>query len=100
MRDSANDPDANMLACLLEGAKSIFGFNRGFTVAKLIEKASSPVADIKDVLMEIAGDRDAVNAKKMGHWLLKREGRIIDGIRIKRAGQDRKKIAVWEVCGA
>lgn len=96
-RDSANDPDANLLACLLDGAKAIFGFNRGFTVAKLIEKASSAGADLKDVLMEIAGDRDAVNSKKMGHWLLKREGRIVDGLRIKRTGQDRKKIALWEV---
>jgi hypothetical protein len=97
-RDSANDPDANLLVCLLEEA--IFGFNRGFTVAKLIEKASSAGADLKEVLMEIAGDRDAVNAKKLGRWFLQREGRIIGGLRIKRAGQDRKKIAVWEVCGA
>jgi hypothetical protein len=99
-RDSANDPDANLLVCLLEEAKAIFGFNRGFTVAKLIEKASSAGADLKEVLMEIAGDRDAVNAKKLGRWFLQREGRIIGGLRIKRAGQDRKKIAVWEVCGA
>jgi hypothetical protein len=99
-RDSANDPDANLLVCLLEETKAIFGFNRGFTVAKLIEKASSAGADLKDVLMEIAGDRDAVNAKKLGRWFLQREGRIIGGLRIKRVGQDRKKIAVWEVCGA
>jgi hypothetical protein len=99
-RDSANDPDANMLASLLEGAKTIFGLNRRFTLAELIKRASSPVADLNDVLMDIAGERDVVNAKKMGHWLLKREGRIINGLRINRGDRDRENKATWEVRSA
>jgi hypothetical protein len=99
-RDSANDPDAAMLTGVLDTASAIFGVNSRFTVAELIKRASSGVVNMLDVLMDIAGDRDQVNPKKLGQWLLKREGRIMNGRRIKRSGQNREKKATWEVCPA
>jgi hypothetical protein len=100
-RDSANDPDANALALILSTAESIFGARRGFTVAELIKRATSPVSDLIDVLKDIAGDRGVdINPKKLGQWLLKREGQIMNGLRIKRGKPDRQKKATWEVSAA
>jgi hypothetical protein len=37
--------------------------------------------------MRIAGDRGAVNTKRLGKWFLAREGRIVENHRFKRAAQ-------------
>lgn len=100
MRDSANDPDAAMLSGVLDTANTIFGPNRRFTVAELVQHASNPLNDMSDVLADIAGERDGINTKKLGQWLRKREGRIMNGLRIKRGAPDRTKKATWEVCTA
>ena len=97
-RDSANDPDAALLVNVLDTAKSIFGPGRRFTVADLVARAKSSMSGALDVLLDIAGDRGEVDARKLGRWFLKREGRIMNGLRIKRGPVDREKKATWEVC--
>ena len=99
-RDSDNDPDAAMLVGLLDTAKSIFGTGRRFTVAEFVSRAKVSLGCAVDLLLDIAGDRGEVDSKKLGRWMLKREGRIMNGIRIKRGPLDRTKKATWEVCTA
>lgn len=98
MRDAANDPVATTLSALLDSAKAAFGIGSSFTVAELIKRSKWPTVGVFDLLYEIAGDRDSIDAKKLGRWLLKYEGRIMDGLRIKRGKPDRQKKATWEIC--
>jgi len=34
---------------------------------------------VREILLDIAGDRDDVNRKKLRQYFLKKEGRIMDG---------------------
>jgi hypothetical protein len=98
MRDSANDPDAAALSGVLEGAKAVFGANRPFTIAELVKRTDQPDNNVRQILLDIAGDRaDSINNKKLGQYFLKREGRIMEGLRLKRGEQNRAKTATWEV---
>lgn len=97
-RDSENDPDAALLVNVLDMAKSFFGPGYRFTMAELVKRAKTSISGTLDVLLDIAGDRGDVDAKKLGRWFLKREGRIMNGLRIKRGPLDRQKKATWEVC--
>lgn len=53
--------------------------------------------DLRDALVKIAGERGTVNSRRLGKWLLAREGRIADGLKIIRNGQDRNKVAIWKI---
>ena len=41
--------------------------------------------ELWDALLRIAGERGGVNTKRLGRWMMNREGRIVDGRRIKRS---------------
>lgn len=97
-RDSENDPDAALLIGVLDNAKNMFGAGRRFTVAEMVNRATPPsMKAVHEMLMEIAGDRGDINTKKLGQYFQKREGRIMNGMRIKRGPPDRQKKATWEV---
>lgn len=60
---------------------------------------------LRDALMQVAGERNTINARRLGQWLLKQQGRIIrieqnDGtglqLRLKRGGNV-GGVAVWQV---
>jgi hypothetical protein len=93
-RDSANDPEANKLIGALETAKDIFGIGNYFTVAQLVA-GGGPSAN--DLFMDIAGDRDKVSTKKLGHWLRQKQGRIMNGLKFNRGPDNRFKTGTWEV---
>jgi hypothetical protein len=96
-RDSENDPDAALLIGVLDTAKNIFGAGRRFTVAELVISANKPLSGVRDLLLDIAGDRGEINAKRLGQYFQKREGRIMNGMSIKRGQKDRQNRATWEV---
>ncbi|QNA88689.1 hypothetical protein G4G28_09665 [Massilia sp. Dwa41.01b] len=99
LRDSANDPEAAALAVVLEMAKMTFGPNAKFTVAELVKRTST-TEGWGDLLKDIAGDYGGVDARRLGKWLLKREGRIINCMSLKRAGLNRTKTALWSISEA
>jgi len=97
MRDSRNDPDAAMLTGLLDAAKTAFGTGQRFTVSDLVKRSTSTTSGPRDILLDIAGDRGDINPKKLGQFMLKREGRIVNGMHIKRGPMSPSKTATWEV---
>jgi hypothetical protein len=97
-RDSENDPDAALLNGVLENAKNLFGTGHRFTVSQFVSRATPSMRDVRELLMDIAGDKGEINTKKLGQYFQKREGRIMNGLRIKRGPPDRQKKATWEVC--
>lgn len=99
LRDSANDPEAAALAGVLEMAKTMFGSNGKFTVAELI-KRSLTIEGWADLLKDIAGDHGCIDARRLGKWMQKREGRITNGVSLKRVGLNRTKTALWGISAA
>jgi hypothetical protein len=50
----------------------------------------------KDALLDVAGERGEVNAKRLGHWMKKMAGRIQGRMRI-LAGEYSSGTATWSV---
>lgn len=54
--------------------------------------------DLRDTILRLFGERGEVNTKRMGRWMLAREGRIVDGLRLKRGAADsHAKVQRWVV---
>ena len=60
-----------------------------YTAFEIFETASEQDSDRKyqrpefrDFLLRIAGDRGAVSSRRLGAWLRKIQGRIVDGLRL------------------
>ncbi|MGI4976247.1 MAG: bifunctional DNA primase/polymerase [Janthinobacterium lividum] len=64
------------------------------------EPADFAAPELRDALLRIAGDRGAISTRRLGKWLMDHEGRIVGGLRIKRAGVAHGGGARWAVRAA
>ena len=69
------------------------GIQTSTTALKIAEKACEQtyggtegfvIPEFRDALLRIAGERGQVNTRRLAGWIRAREGRIINGLRIKR----------------
>jgi hypothetical protein len=92
------DPVRETLGRLLALWQQLFG--RQPSMARdLIRKmhVAGPLADdLKELLGEIVGDHDVANARKLGRWLRRQEGRIVNGLKLVRASVKRN-VECWHV---
>jgi hypothetical protein len=65
------------------------GLDTPYTTARIIEIASAPPAPndfnppaFKQFLLRVAEDREGVSAKRLGWWLRKISGRVVNGHRL------------------
>ena len=93
-----DDPDRDTLDRLLQAWESVFG-NTPAMVREAAEPGSAcqnAPADLHEVLHDIAGERGDINRRKLGQWIKRHEGQIVDGRRIVRADGNRSAQA-WRV---
>ncbi len=88
------DPETSRLKSLIFEWKRVFG-KRGGTVAEAIRRAKDDSAFF-DILNEVSGDRDRIPPRRLGNWIARHEGRIVDGNRFARCG-DHHKTVLWTV---
>lgn len=81
----AEDPYLAELRELLHAIRSVFG-DRKFTVKELAEEALL-IEDLGDLVDSVAAEGRRYNTRKLGNYLSKHRGRLIDGLRIERAGK-------------
>ena len=94
----ADDPDRDTLDRLLQAWESVFG-NTPAMVREAAERGSAcqnATADLHEVLHDIAHERGDINRRKLGQWIKRHEGQIVDGRRIVRDGANRSAQA-WRV---
>ena len=94
----ADDPDRNTLARLLEAWESVFG-NTPAMVREAVKRSSTcpdKHADLHEVLHDIAGERGDINRLKLGRWIKRHEGQIVDGRRFVR-GDGNRSAQAWRV---
>jgi putative DNA primase/helicase len=85
---SAHDERRANLAALLIAWRATFA-DRPATVADATREAKLD-ATLLDAIMAVAGDRDGtVNSRRLGRYLLGNARRILGGLRIEDAGEDR-----------
>jgi hypothetical protein len=86
----AEDPDRDTLARLLVAWESRFG--KAPTMVRDAVKQSSFYSsddDLSEVLRDIADERGEINRRKLGWWIRRHEGRVVDGRRFARAPGNR-----------
>lgn len=81
------DPDRETLARLLAAWHAVFG-NTAAMIREAIKQAGLSFEDheeLREVLHDIAGERGEINRRKLGWWIKRHAGRIVDGKRFIRA---------------
>ncbi len=106
-----DDPELSELRQVIGAWHACFA-DASATVRSISERAFEQTRDergdlspanpaLRDALTAVAGERGGVNSRKLGHWLLKHEGRIVrlenrTQARLKRAGTI-GGVATWKV---
>jgi len=82
----AQDPDRETLGRLLHAWKTTFG-NMPTMIREAVDKAVSGFGteELREVLREIADERGEINRRRLGKWIARKQGVIVDGWRFERA---------------
>ena len=93
----AEDPDRETLDRLLTAWQSAFGRTPAM-VRDAIQRSSymEVHAELKEVLHDIASDRGEINRRRLGWWIKRHAGRIVNGRRFVRASGNRSAES-WQV---
>lgn len=104
-----DDPELNALRDVLSNWNSAIG-TREVTVREAIEIATRRLPSVmgepsepefpefRDALTVIAASKGIIDGGRLGRWMLGREGRIVDGHRLKRGARDNhSKVSKWRV---
>lgn len=94
------DPDRETLARLLTAWHATFGKTPAM-VREAVKQASTyheQDSELREVLRDIADERGEINRRKLGWWIRRHAGRIVDGLRIVRAnGSGNGSAERWRV---
>jgi hypothetical protein len=94
----SEDPDRETLGRLLTAWQSVFGRTPAM-VRDAVKQASlfpDEHVELREVLRDIADERGEINRRKLGWWIKRHAGRIVDGLRFVRASGNRSAEA-WQV---
>lgn len=94
----AEDPDRETLDRLLRAWQSVFGTTPAM-VREAVKQASECYGEheeLREVLLEIVGERGEINRRKLGQWIKRHVGRIVDGRRFLR-GTGNRSAEAWQV---
>ena len=93
----AEDPDRETLHRLLTGWQSAFGRTAAMVRDAVRESAfGDEHAELREVLHDIADERGEINRRRLGWWIRRHAGRIVEGRRFVRASGNRSAEA-WQV---
>lgn len=93
----AEDPDRETLDRLLTGWHSAFGKTAAMVRDAIrVSTYGDEHAELREVLHDIADERGEINRRRLGWWIRRHAGRIVDGRRFVRASGNRSAEA-WQV---
>ncbi len=92
------DPDRETLGRILSAWQDVFG-----TKAAMVRDAvnsnsefNDAHVELREVLRDIADERGQINRRRLGWWIKRQAGRIVDGRRFVR-GVSRRSAETWQV---
>jgi hypothetical protein len=91
----ARDPDREMLGRLLAQWEVAFGHSPTM-VREALRLAPVRNPELIDIIRDIAEERGEINRRKLGWWIKRHEGRIVDGRRFAR-GDGNSSAEAWRV---
>lgn len=86
----AQDPDRELLGRMLHAWRGAF-CNAPTMIRAAVNVASNSMqgataAELREVMEEVAWDRGEINRRRLGKWISRQQGRIVDGMKFVRAG--------------
>jgi hypothetical protein len=94
----AEDPDRETLGRILTAWQAVFGKTAAM-VRDAVKQAASfgdEYVELREVLRDIADERGEINRRKLGWWIRRHAGRIVDGRRFVR-GSGTRSAETWQV---
>lgn len=96
----AEDPEAETLHSLISALGATFG-SREFSAKDVMGKCDGFGTDeLRDAVVDVAGDRAVASSRSIGRVLKFREGRIVQGIRLQSRRDSVSKILLYRVVSA
>lgn len=96
LENLGNDPDKEHLAELIEVWNKYYG-NYPTSVKKAVED-SEKSKDLKEILKDIAGERDGtINKNRLGLWIKRHSGRVVDGKRFVADKTTKTNATRWKI---
>ncbi|MCS3902791.1 hypothetical protein J2T55_000795 [Methylohalomonas lacus] len=94
------DPETEKLEAMLTSWHNVYGSER-ISVAQILREldtdmVSPEMQNLGDALQDIAGDKVGLNRHRLGKFLARNQGRIINGYRILKKGVS-GKVSQWSV---
>lgn len=84
----AQDPDRETLGRLLQAWRDSFG-TTPTRIREAVATAETGCSDnaktLRECLLEVAEERGEINRRRLGRWIARHQGRIVDGQRFERA---------------
>ena len=94
----AADPDRLLLGRFLAGWNGLFS-GKPMHVRDAVAHARTGCSggqDFQDVMLDVTGDQHQVDARKLGKWMARNQGRVVSGLRLEKAPTTRN-VASWRV---
>ena len=88
-----NDSDRELLGCLLHAWYDLFS-SQSIMLRSAIENANDI---LEEVLVEINGGQSSLNHKKLGNWISRHAGRMVDGLKFEQDDTVRLSAKAWRV---
>lgn len=81
-----SDPEKLLIGRVLAGWNARYG-SSSVMVRRVVPETMLPEADedFREALIEASGGIDSINVRKLGHWLSRQEGRVVNGLRLIKA---------------
>jgi len=93
----AEDPDRETLNRLLTGWQSTFGKTAAMVRDAIrVSALGDEHAELREVLHDVADERGVINRRRLGWWIKRHAGRIVDGRRFVR-GSGNRSAEAWQV---
>lgn len=94
----ADDPDRETLGRLLTALHGQFG-NAPVMVRDIVRRAQDGglnAEELREVVTDIAGERDGINRRRLGRWIKRHAGRIVSGMKLVKAHEN-KNAESWRI---
>lgn len=94
----ADDPDRDTLMRLLSAWTSVFGKTAAMIrdAVRLAHEHPHSQSELREVIHDIASERGEINRRKLGWWIKRHAGQIVDGMRFVR-GSGNRSAESWMV---
>lgn len=94
----ADDPDRELLCRFLTALYGQFG-EESVMVRDIVRRAQEGglnAEELREVVIDIAGERDGINRRRLGRWIKRNASRIVGSMKLVKSPQN-KNAECWRI---